>query len=65
MLNNGKADGRPLFLTAFHCAGTGDHSNDMVLFNFQRNECDDSSALPDTKQVAHGRFEVECCFSVA
>ena len=55
MVNNLKKDGRQLILTAYHCAGEGDHSQDMLLFNHQVSSCDSRSppATPE-RQSAQG-----------
>lgn len=55
MLNNGKEDGRQLFLTANHCLG-GDMENSILLFNYESTTCEIERkgvrAIP--QQSAHG-----------
>lgn len=63
MLNNGRKDGRQLYLTAYHCVQSSNSAQDMLLFNHQYSRCDSRSppATP-VRQTAQGlnalaRFE--------
>jgi hypothetical protein len=60
MLNNGAKDGRQLFLTAYHCVGTKDVTDDMLLFNYQFDQCSPqpSQSFPSQKQTTHGLRKV-------
>jgi hypothetical protein len=53
MLNNLRNDGRQLFLTAFHCVGYKNVTNDMLLFNYQVSSCRSNQTAP-RHQTAHG-----------
>lgn len=60
MLNNGAEDGRQLFLTAYHCVGTKNVDDDMLLFNYEYQHCQPkpSDGLPGRTQSAHGLRKV-------
>ncbi|KAI3637727.1 hypothetical protein MIR68_004376 [Amoeboaphelidium protococcarum] len=53
MLNNAEKDGRQLYLTAYHCIGRKDVSNNLLLFNYEYQSCGDRSPASKT-QTVHG-----------
>lgn len=52
MINNARADGKQLLLTANHCVFT-DLSNSIAGFNYERLKCSSDSQVPKP-QTAHG-----------
>lgn len=51
LINNGKQDGRQLFLTAAHCVVAADTTRYMVGFNYQTEECALSNENPSMDSV--------------
>ena len=60
MVNNLAADGRQLFLTAYHCTGR-DVSRDAVLFNYEAESCSSSTAR-GARQSAQGLRKLSSYF---
>ena len=55
MVNNVQEDGRQLFLTAYHCVGTSDTTDNLLLFNYQTPRCNDTETqVTPRSMTAHG-----------
>ncbi|MDX2305157.1 MAG: T9SS type A sorting domain-containing protein [Microscillaceae bacterium] len=60
LINNTRNDGRPFFLSAWHCQNNGTPSleNWVFIFNFESEGCDNGGAAPPTNQSLIGCSEV-------